>query len=804
MFKSISLKISLVILITNILFCSVSYSSNEPAFGVSIDQRSLDLLTMASERLTGDLMAGDIRQSLSLKAKIMVNDVISDEGMSQQIPDMVFQAHIGILRLDPNMVRATLQSSLGDLQFTVTESESVAVLPDEGIFAHVNIPRQIPSSLYLPVDNGGLFTLIDLLGGVPFGLLFGNQHYDSGEGTGGTDIDFVDEIDQSELRAAIRYRGLDKTPAGMVHVVTIITTGESAPMQGIKIWILEDSLELYQISIEDVRGTETFVVIEETVRIPVASPEDFIMDTSGLTEVTDLEFMAAAYMKMVEPNIPQEPIAVDLYASLDKVAYNGSLTISTDGFDMQDSEDQLILEAEYMSQNVSWTPLHIMEYSGLPPMGHWDIMFLPDESYDTGLYSFRVRYTNSFGFTSDWLEVYDLVTVTLAPPRIVQTLPIHLGLKIPVTQKIRVTFSKPMNQQSVEDNFTLISESGRIVPGSFEWEDNTFIFTPGENLEYDSSYIARVKGEALGVDGLGLDGNFDTISDGIPYDDYVWSFITTSAPPVLSAETREDVLKTGERFEVEINFENVKDLHRFGFIMMFDPSVVEAELVEKASFKTWRPRPKNITNADQWEKVEVDNELGVIEFVCKSTRNEGISGTGNIAIVRFKALREGSVALGFDNVEIYDTKSLLINIGVEVSGIQIMDYDPLDVNKDGIVDILDFVALRNRRYTDVQSAPAVVNTTLGQNFPNPFNPETWIPYQLAEASQVFINIYNTNGRLIRTLDLGLKERGFYTDKTGSAYWDGTDSSGQKVSSGVYFYNIQTKGYTATGKMLLCE
>ena len=93
-------------------------------------------------------------------------------------------------------------------------------------------------------------------------------------------------------------------------------------------------------------------------------------------------------------------------------------------------------------------------------------------------------------------------------------------------------------------------------------------------------------------------------------------------------------------------------------------------------------------------------------------------------------------------------------------------------------------------------------TRLLQNYPNPFNPETWIPYQLEEESQVEIRIYKATGQLVRTLNLGLKPAGFYTDKAKAAYWDGRNTTGEPVASGIYFYSIQAGEYAATKKMIV--
>ena len=88
------------------------------------------------------------------------------------------------------------------------------------------------------------------------------------------------------------------------------------------------------------------------------------------------------------------------------------------------------------------------------------------------------------------------------------------------------------------------------------------------------------------------------------------------------------------------------------------------------------------------------------------------------------------------------------------------------------------------------------------NFPNPFNPETWIPYQLAKPTEVTITIYNINGHVVRTLALGHQAAGIYQSRSRAAYWDGRNTSGEPVASGVYFYTLTAGDFTATRKMLI--
>ena len=100
----------------------------------------------------------------------------------------------------------------------------------------------------------------------------------------------------------------------------------------------------------------------------------------------------------------------------------------------------------------------------------------------------------------------------------------------------------------------------------------------------------------------------------------------------------------------------------------------------------------------------------------------------------------------------------------------------------------------------VQLPPKV--SLLHQNYPNPFNPDTWIPYQLREDAHVVIRIYAATGQLVRTLNLGHKPAGFYTDRETAAYWDGKNEAGERVASGIYFYGIKAGDLTATRKMTI--
>ena len=180
-----------------------------------------------------------------------------------------------------------------------------------------------------------------------------------------------------------------------------------------------------------------------------------------------------------------------------------------------------------------------------------------------------------------------------------------------------------------------------------------------------------------------------------------------------------------------------------------------------------------------------------------------------------------------------------------------------DVNRDGIVDVIDLILVASL-FTDVSAAPALYTqethgftaadlqgwihhaknydiyldsshphaevlkrgvavlehlratlalpkeTRLFANYPNPFNPETWIPYQLSEPAEVTLHIYTVDGVLVRWLDLGHQLAGMYHSKSRAAYWDGSNEQGERVASGIYFYTLSAGDFTATRKMVILK
>lgn len=121
----------------------------------------------------------------------------------------------------------------------------------------------------------------------------------------------------------------------------------------------------------------------------------------------------------------------------------------------------------------------------------------------------------------------------------------------------------------------------------------------------------------------------------------------------------------------------------------------------------------------------------------------------------------------------------------------------------------DFTEIVRFEVDDAATAAPIIaslpdQTELLANYPNPFNPETWIPYQLASSSDVRITIYNMKGFVVRTISLGHQAAGYYTGRSRAAYWDGRNSLGERVASGIYFYQLRTDEISFLRKMVILK
>ena len=157
--------------------------------------------------------------------------------------------------------------------------------------------------------------------------------------------------------------------------------------------------------------------------------------------------------------------------------------------------------------------------------------------------------------------------------------------------------------------------------------------------------------------------------------------------------------------------------------------------------------------------------------------------TSSFSIVNISGQLQTNVALDFEIKTSYS-----VNITVSDGSLT----DSIDVT----INITDIAG----------AAPSLIpaNTALLTNFPNPFNPETWIPYQLAKPAEVTLTIYNMRGVVVRRLKLGHQPAGVYHSRSRAIHWDGRNRVGEKVASGIYFYTLTAGDYAATRKLLILK
>ena len=369
----------------------------------------------------------------------------------------------------------------------------------------------------------------------------------------------------------------------------------------------------------------------------------------------------------------------------------------------------------------------------------------------------------------------------------------------------------------------------------------------------------------------------------------------TVANPGVGYTFSKTPIHLGDTFTLDISAETVFDLAGWQFDIVFDPAALEAIDVSEGDFL------KTGGGTTFFQSGSIDNTAGKIMGLSAARLSaQGVNGTGTLLQVTFKAKSAGETELALQKFQFGSVTGHTIPAGPHEIRITVEEGLPAgDVNRDGVVSILDLIlvaqqlgkrvpagsavdingdgvvsildlirvaqgiaqspaapSLRSfadppgspRRQGDVSSAPRLrgewgvdaatieawiaqarveddgslafkqgienlqnllaslipEETVLLHNYPNPFNPETWIPYQLAHAADVTLTIYDTKGVLVRQLDLGHQQAGYYTNRTRAAYWDGRNHLGEAVGSGLYFYHLHAGDYSTLRKMVILK
>ena len=345
----------------------------------------------------------------------------------------------------------------------------------------------------------------------------------------------------------------------------------------------------------------------------------------------------------------------------------------------------------------------------------------------------------------------------------------------------------------------------------------------------------------------------------------------TAVTPGVGYTFSKTPIHAGETFTLDIRAENVSDMAGWQFDIAFDHNALEAISVNEGDFL------KQNGASTLFQGGSINNGAGKItELSTARLAPSGVSGSGTLVQVSFKAKRGGETKLTLQNFQFAtitgDTipagpHEITISIEGQLSAgdvnrdgqvtvadlilvaAQLGKRVPIgtteDVNGDGIVNMLDLLVVAQA--IDSPAAPVAVGrnidaamieawiaqgrleddgsvafrqgienlrallrslipeeTALLRNYPNPFNPETWIPYQLAQSAEVTLTIYDMNGEMVRRLAVGHKAAGVYQSRSRAVYWDGRNQLGESVTSGLYFYTLTTGDFTGTRRMVILK
>ena len=228
-----------------------------------------------------------------------------------------------------------------------------------------------------------------------------------------------------------------------------------------------------------------------------------------------------------------------------------------------------------------------------------------------------------------------------------------------------------------------------------------------------------------------------------------------AAGETVTVMLRETHGVAGESITVPLNVDNIHDLSGGDIRLCYDSEVLRA--VE-------------VTTKHDLVLVSNIAESGVVQ-IAFATADRMSNKT--VAEIRFDILADDVSALTLQRVELYRSDA------------QLVDSRKID-----------------SQFSSWAIPPE--HSALLQNFPNPFNPDTWIPYQLKEGSEVTIRIYSVSGELVRTLELGNKAAGLYVSRDRATRWDGRNKFGALVASGLYFYSIRAGDFSAVRKLIILK
>jgi hypothetical protein len=224
-----------------------------------------------------------------------------------------------------------------------------------------------------------------------------------------------------------------------------------------------------------------------------------------------------------------------------------------------------------------------------------------------------------------------------------------------------------------------------------------------------------------------------------------------------------DRVLAGQTMKVDVSLSNVKALEGYGFVLNYD--------ADKFQFVSAAPASKDLLKSTGGETPLFQawaDQPGQVSVANAVINGSAVSGSGDVVTLTFKVLKE------FQDMARFEIANGVV-------------FDPNQLSNPAVV----------AGVLNLQSTPT--EFALLQNFPNPFNPETTINYNLASSSDVTLQIYNVVGQVVKTLVAERQNAGRYQVR-----WNGTDDRGMSVSSGIYFYSIRAGKFEDVRKLMLLK
>ena len=224
--------------------------------------------------------------------------------------------------------------------------------------------------------------------------------------------------------------------------------------------------------------------------------------------------------------------------------------------------------------------------------------------------------------------------------------------------------------------------------------------------------------------------------------------------------------EVGEQLTVNVDITGGKAVAGYQISVAFDPAMLSYVSATDAGY---------FPSGAYAVPLQSDQDITLVAAALEGTATET---TGTLAVLTFEVLQPNPF-----------------------SSLQLTDV--ILANADATAQTVQWADVQGNWNEPINAAPPE-ETVMLPNYPNPFNPETWIPYRLAAPAEVTLTIHSTDGKLVRTLALGHQATGVYQSKSRAAYWDGRNALGEHVASGLYFYTFTAGDFTATGKMLILK